>query len=45
MRNVAGRIEPEKEEETPSKKKKTHSWRQVVENIFVKEAGQRCCML
>ena len=47
MRDVAGRIEPEKEEETPSKKKKkkTHSWRQVVENIFVKEAGQRCCML
>ena len=43
---VTGRIEPEKEEETPSKKKKkNHSWRQAVENIFVKEAGQWCPML
>ena len=41
MTKVTGRIEPEKEEETPSKKKKkNHSWRQAVENIFVKEAGQ-----
>lgn len=40
MTKVTGRIEPEKEEEMPSKKKKNHSWRQAVENIFVKEAGQ-----
>ena len=44
MRKITGGIEPEKEEETPSRKKKknttNHSWRQVVENIFVKEAGQ-----
>ena len=48
VRKITGGIEPEEEEETPSRKKTTttnRSWRQVVENSFVKEAGQWCCML